>query len=129
MNTLHSANSARLLSGVHVPCYVFTNGKDLARRVSQVVTAVIRERNALGQRAVLGLPTGSSPVGVYRELIRMHREEGLDFSNVVTFNLDEYFGLERDKLQSYYRWMHEHFFNFVNIPSESTHLPDGMVPA
>src|SRR5919107_411915 len=119
MNTLHSANSARLLSGVHVPCYVFTNGKDLARRVSQVVTAVIRERNALGQRAVLGLPTGSSPVGVYRELIRMHREEGLDFSNVVTFNLDEYYPMAPESIHSYHRYMRENLFNHINVKPEN----------
>ncbi len=65
---------------------------------------------------MLGLPTGSTPVGMYRELIRMHREEGLDLSNVVTFNLDEYYGLEPDRLQSYHRWMFEHFFDHVNIP-------------
>jgi glucosamine-6-phosphate deaminase len=123
-----SASPARL-PGTEIPCYVFDSNLTLARQVAEMVAAVIRDRKAQGQKAVLGLPTGSTPVGVYRELIRMHREEGLDFSNVVTFNLDEYFGLERDRLQSYYRWMHEHFFNFVNIPAESTHLPDGMVPA
>jgi glucosamine-6-phosphate deaminase len=67
-------------------------------------------------------------VGVYRELIRLHREEGLDFSNVATFNLDEYYGLQPTQLQSYHRWMHEHFFNDVNIPAENIHIPDGTVP-
>lgn len=93
-----------------------------------MVATVIRERQALGQKAVLGLPTGSTPVGVYRELIRMHREDGLDFSQVVTFNLDEYYGLGADRLQSYHRWMHEHFFDHVNIPAENIHIPDGTVP-
>ncbi len=77
---------------------------------------------------MLGLPTGSTPVGVYRELIRLHDEEGLDLSNVVTFNLDEYLGLGADRLQSYRRWMHEHFFKFVNIPTENIFIPDGMTP-
>jgi glucosamine-6-phosphate deaminase len=94
------ATAARPLLGTHIPCYVFESNLELARRVAQTVAAVIRERNALGQAAVLGLPSGSTPVGVYRELVRMHREEGLDFSNVVTFNLDEYYGLESDRLQS-----------------------------
>src|SRR5262249_13441981 len=86
------------------------------------------ERQSQGQRAVLGLPTGSTPVGVYRELARLHRDEGLDFSNVVTFNLDEYLGLGPDRLQSYRRWMQEHLFGDVNIPSENIHIPEGLTP-
>lgn len=125
MNSHYAPNSARLLPGVHVPCYVFPTGFDLARRVSQIIASVIRERNALGRKAVLGLPTGSSPVGVYRELIRMHQEEKLDFSNVITFNLDEYFGIAPDALQSYHRWMNEHLFAHVNIPPEQIHAPQG----
>jgi len=93
-----------------------------------MIAHVIRERNSVGQNAVLGLPTGSTPVGVYRELIRMHREEGLDFSGVVTFNLDEYYGLRPDSLQSYHRWMHEALLDHVNIPEENVHIPDGTVP-
>ena len=104
-------SAARRVPGAHIPCYVFESDQELARNVAQTVAGVIRERNAFGQRAVLGLPTGSTPVGIYRELIRMHREEGLDFSGVVTFNLDEYYGLQPDQLQSYHRWMHEHFFD------------------
>ena len=77
---------------------------------------------------MLGLPTGSTPVGIYRELIRMHREEGLDFSRVVTFNLDEYYGLGAERLQSYHRWMSETFFDHVNIPPENIHLLDGTTP-
>jgi glucosamine-6-phosphate deaminase len=96
--------------------------------VAGIIAQVIRERAAQGQKAVLGLPTGSTPVGVYRELIRLHREEGLDFSNVVTFNLDEYLGLGEDRLQSYRRWMHEHLFKDVNIPPENIHIPDGLTP-
>ncbi len=101
---------------------------ELCLRITASIAAVIRERNSFGQRAVLGLPTGSTPVGVYRELIRMHREEGLDFSGVVTFNLDEYYGLAPDQLQSYRLWMQETFFNHVNILPENIHVPDGTVP-
>ena len=111
-----------------IPAYVFETGKDLARHVALLIARVIQERNELGQKAVLALPTGSTPVGVYRELVRLHREENLDFSNVVTFNLDEYYGLASDALQSYHRWMHEHFFSQVNVPSDAIHIPDGMVP-
>ena len=125
---LSSNTKARRVPGVKLPCYVFDHGSELARHVARIVAGVIRERNELGQTAVLGLPTGSTPVGVYRELIRMHRDEGLDFSHVETFNLDEYYGLYRDQLQSYHRWMREHFFNHINIPDRNIHIPDGMVP-
>jgi glucosamine-6-phosphate deaminase len=101
----------------------------MARHVAQIVAAVIRERNSLGQQAVLGLPAGSTPLSVYRELIRMHREDGLDFSRVVTFNLDEYYGITRQTLQSYRRWILEHFLNHVNILDENIHIPDGTIPA
>jgi len=122
------AETPRRVAGTRLPCFVFDLNAALARHVAGTIAAVIRERCAAGQRAVLGLPTGSTPVGVYRELIRMHREEGLDFSRVVTFNLDEYYGLARDQLQSYHRWMHDHFFRHVNIPAENIHIPDGLVP-
>lgn len=120
--------TARRVCGTKVPTYVFEHPNDLARSVAQTVASVIRERNSFGQNAVLGLPTGSTPVGVYRELIRMHEEDGLDFSGVITFNLDEYYGLSGDQLQSYRRWMHETFFNHVNILPENIHIPDGTVP-
>jgi glucosamine-6-phosphate deaminase len=126
--TAATTSSAHQVPGTRIPCYVFDSNRDLARSVAQTVASIIRERNSFGQKAVLGLPTGSTPLGVYRELIRMHREEGLDFSGVVTFNLDEYYGLQRDQLQSYHRWMFEHFFNFVNIPPKNIHIPDGTVP-
>ncbi len=116
------------LPGTALPSYVFESHEHLARHVAGIIAQVIRERAAQGQKAVLGLPTGSTPVGVYRELIRLHREEGLDFSNVVTFNLDEYLGLGEDRLQSYRRWMHEHLFKDVNIPPENIHIPDGLTP-
>lgn len=78
--------------------------------------------------AVLGLATGSTPVRLYKELIRMHREEDLDFSQVTTFNLDEYIGLPKDHPQSYVRFMHEQLFAHINIPEENIHIPDGMTP-
>jgi glucosamine-6-phosphate deaminase len=117
----------RPLPGAELPVFVFDSHQDLGRHVAQLVAAVIRERAAQGGRAVLGLPTGSTPVGVYRELIRMHQNEGLDFSHVISFNLDEYYGLNADALQSYHRWMFEHFFNHVNIPRENIHIPNGAV--
>ncbi len=114
--------------GTNLPTFVFETPDNLARHVASIVAGVIRERNALGQYAVLGLPTGSTPVGVYRELVRMHQEEGLDFSRVITFNLDEYYGLAADALQSYHRWMREHFFRHVNALPENIHIPSGSTP-
>lgn len=107
------------------PCFVFQQPAALAVHVARIVAGVIRDRNALGLKAVLGLPAGSTPVGVYRELVRMHRDEKLDFSHVVTFNLDEYFGVQANRLQSYRRWMNDHFFSLVNIDSAAVHFPDG----
>ncbi len=111
-----------------LPCSVFSTSEGLSRHVAEIVASIIRERQSHGDTAVLGLPTGSTPTGVYRELVRMHQEEGLDFSNVVSFNLDEYYGLKPDQLQSYHRTMHEVFFRHVNIRPENIHIPDGTVP-
>jgi glucosamine-6-phosphate deaminase len=74
---------------------------------------------------VLGLATGSTPIGVYRELIRMHREEGLTFKRVVTFNLDEYYPMKRDSIHSYHRFMWENLFDHIDIDPKNVHIPDG----
>lgn len=123
------AGNATAIRGTSPRCVLFENVHVMARHVAQIVAAVIRERNSLGQNAVLGLPAGSTPLSAYRELIRMHREEGLDFSRVVTFNLDEYYGIPADSLQSYRRWIHDHFLSQVNVPAENIHIPDsGVAP-
>jgi glucosamine-6-phosphate deaminase len=101
---------------------------EIAAEVAARVRRIIEDKNAAGGRAVLGLPTGSTPIGVYHELIRLHKEEGLDFSNVITFNLDEYYQIEPDSLQSYHRFMRENFFDHVNVPEESIHIPKGNIP-
>jgi glucosamine-6-phosphate deaminase len=93
--------------------------------VAKEIDKLIRARNAAGKQTVLGLATGSTPVSLYRELIRLHKEEGLDFSRVITFNLDEYYPMPKEDPHSYFRWMHETFFNHVNIPWENIHIPDG----
>lgn len=92
------------------------------------VADLIRRRDADGERTVLGLATGSTPVPFYRELIRLHKEECLSFKNVVTFNLDEYYGLSRDHPESYYRFMRDQLFDHVDIPDDQINLPDGTVP-
>jgi len=123
----HQVCAAQRAAGTRVPTYIFTSNRDLARSVARTIAAVIRERNSFGQNAVLGLPTGSTPTGVYRELVRMHREEGLDFSGVVTFNIDEYYGLHPDQMQSYHYAMRRALFDHVNIPPGNIHIPDGTV--
>jgi len=92
------------------------------------IAALIRERSAAGRQTVLGLATGSTPVPLYRELIRLHREEGLSFTHVTTFNLDEYYGLPRDHPESYYRFMQDQLFDHVDIPEHQINIPDGTVP-
>ena len=92
------------------------------------VAAMIRERAAASGRIVLGLATGSTPVPFYRELIRLHCEEGLSFANVTTFNLDEYYGLPRDHPESYYRFMRDQLFDHIDIPDSQINIPDGTVP-
>jgi glucosamine-6-phosphate deaminase len=102
--------------------------EDLARLVAARIATLIRERRAAGKNIVLGLATGSTPIGVYRELIRMHDEEGLSFTNVVTFNLDEYYPMAPDNMHSYHRFMWENLFDHVDIPKANVHIPRGNVP-
>jgi len=94
--------------------------------VSKAAAVLVAERIRRKPNLVLGLATGATPIGLYRELIRMNREEGLSFSKVTTFNLDEYIGLPRTHPQSYYQFMWEHLFRHIDIPSRSVNVPDGM---
>ena len=107
---------------------ILPDHEKIAREVAGRMAAIIRRRGRERGKAVLGLATGSTPVGVYRELVRLHRAEGLDFSNVVTFNLDEYYPMEPGSRQSYRRYMCENLFDHVNLPLEQTHVPRGDVP-
>lgn len=102
--------------------------KEGSQAVAQQIAALIREKQAANEPCVLGLATGSTPKYLYTELVRLHKEEGLSFKNVVTFNLDEYYPIEPDALQSYNRFMKEHLFNHVDIPEGNYHIPDGTVP-
>lgn len=103
----------------------FANSVAASKHVAKEIDKLVRARNAAGKPTVLGLATGSTPVGLYRELIRLHKEEGLDFSRVVTFNLDEYFPMPRESQHSYFRWMHETLFGHINVKWENIHIPDG----
>jgi glucosamine-6-phosphate deaminase len=108
---------------------VFPGSAGASQAVARDIASLVRARQAAGRTAVLGLATGSTPLGLYAELVRMHREEGLSFSNVVTFNLDEYYPIQPANPRSYRHFMQAHLFDHVDIPAGSTHVPDGTVAA
>ncbi len=112
----------------HIPTEIHPSADAACRGLAREIAALIRERAVQGRPAVLGLATGSTPVRLYRELVRLHREEGLSFRNVVTFNLDEYHGLGRGHPESYWRFMHEQLFDHIDLPAQNIHVPDGTVP-
>lgn len=112
----------------HAPLAIFASSQDASRTVAAEIAALIRSRQAEGKTAVLGLATGSTPVSVYAELVRLHREEGLSFANVTTFNLDEYYPLPPEHPQSYRQFMRTHLFDHVDLDPARTHVPSGTVP-
>jgi glucosamine-6-phosphate deaminase len=107
---------------------IYQGADDACAVVANAIAALIRQRNDEGKPTVLGLATGSTPVRLYRELIRMHQEEGLSFAKVITFNLDEYYGLDGDHPESYRRFMQDQLFDHVDFKPENLHVPDGTVP-
>ncbi len=111
-----------------IPVFIFEDDDEIASLVASRIVALIHERAAEGRTVVLGLATGSTPVGVYRELIRAHHEEQLSFANVITFNLDEYFPMDPNSIHSYHRYMREHLFDHVDIPEANIHIPRGDIP-
>src|SRR5262245_25908988 len=112
----------------HIRTVVVEDHEDIARLVAMRIATLMRERAASGEQTVLGLATGSTPIGVYRELIRMHRDEELSFENVVTFNLDEYYPMPKDSIHSYHRFMWENLFSQIDIKPENVHIPPGEGP-
>ncbi len=108
-----------------IPVRIFDDAEEIATVIASRIVDLVQRRAAEGRTAVLGLATGSTPVGIYRELIRAHREDGISFENVVTFNLDEYVPMRPDSIHSYHRYMREHLFDHVDIPEENIHLPRG----
>ena len=105
----------------------YKSSLEASNLVAQEIANLIRDKQRENKKCVLGLATGSSPIKVYEELIRLHYEEGLSFENVITFNLDEYFPMDKSNIQSYFYFMHEHLFNHVNILPENIHIPDGNI--
>lgn len=104
---------------------VYPNADDASVYVADRIAQLVKLKQEQGQFAILGLATGSTPKGVYRELVRMHQNEGLSFQNVITFNLDEYYPMHPIDNQSYMAFMKQHLFDHIDIPSHHIHVPDG----
>jgi len=126
-NKVESINR-RLTYYEKIPTVIYEESSDASVAVASEIAKLIREKDKAGKKTVLGLATGSTPIRVYDELVRMHQEEGLSFQNVITFNLDEYYPIEPNSLQSYVRFMNEHLFDHIDIPEENVHIPDGTIP-
>src|SRR5437763_5312290 len=109
----------------HIPVTVYRSSRQASQAVAHEIAALIQLKAARGERTVLGLATGSTPTSVYDELVRLHREDGLSFRDVLTFNLDEYWPMQPADLQSYRRFMREHLFDHIDIPPQNVHIPDG----
>lgn len=106
---------------------IFKSSEIASKIVAQEIASIILEKQSKKENCILGLATGSSPIKVYEELIRLHQEEGLSFYNVITFNLDEYYPMEKDNVESYHYFMHENLFKHIDIKPENVHIPDGMI--
>lgn len=108
-----------------IPARIWDDPNTASIHIAQTIANAIKEKQSKGDHIVLGLATGSSPMKVYEELVRLHKEEQLSFRNVYTFNLDEYYPIHSTAPQSYVRFMDENLFNHIDIPKENIHIPDG----
>jgi len=108
-----------------LPVRIHRDARGASRALAEEIAALVRSRAREGRRCVLGLATGSTPTTLYEELVRMHREEGLSFANVVAFNLDEYWPMQPHELQSYRRFMREQLFDRIDLDQAHAHVPDG----
>ncbi|GGF04078.1 glucosamine-6-phosphate deaminase [Hymenobacter cavernae] len=112
-----------------IPTTIYPDSELASVAVARDIVQLMQQRQAEGRPCVLGLATGSTPTRLYEELVRLHQEEGVSFQNVITFNLDEYYPMAPDSLQSYVRFMHEYLFDHIDIRPENVHIPDGTVSA
>ncbi|MBN8786898.1 MAG: 6-phosphogluconolactonase, partial [Terrimonas sp.] len=108
-----------------IPCRIFSDYKEGSKFAAEEIAQLIKQKQAEGKKAVLGLATGSTPKTLYAELIRMHKEEGLSFKNVITFNLDEYYPIDKNAIQSYHRFMKVNLFDKIDIDQNNCHIPSG----
>jgi glucosamine-6-phosphate deaminase len=111
-----------------LPVTVYPDSTIASHQVANRIASLIKQKQAKGEQTVLGLATGVTPIEVYEELVRLHKEEGLSFKNVVTFNLDEYYPMKPDSLQSYVTFMKQNLFNHIDIDLKNVHIPDGTLP-
>ncbi|HEY1113717.1 MAG TPA: glucosamine-6-phosphate deaminase [Chitinophagaceae bacterium] len=111
-----------------VPLSIFPSIKEGSHYAAREIASLIKEKQSRGETCVLGLATGSTPITLYAELVRLHKEEGLSFRNVITFNLDEYYPIDNDAIQSYNSYMHRLLFNHIDIDKANIHIPDGELP-
>ncbi|MBK8699637.1 MAG: glucosamine-6-phosphate deaminase [Saprospiraceae bacterium] len=118
----------QLKSFEKIPIKLWINPEEGAIHIARYIALCIRQKQQDNENIVLGLATGSSPIKVYNELVRMHREEGLSFANVITFNLDEYYPMKADANQSYVKFMHEYLFSHIDINPANIHIPNGDLP-
>lgn len=110
-----------------IPVKIFSSADEGSVYVAKVIANLIKEKSQRGEKTVLGLATGSTPKSLYQELVRMHREEGLSFQDVITFNLDEYYPMEPASRHSYHYFMRKNLFDLVDIDPKNYYLPDGTV--
>src|SRR6201989_2719106 len=115
--------SSHYVPHTRIPTLVFPTSTQASRHVALMIESLIRQNNSANRPTVLGLATGSTPTGLYRELIRLHKETGLAFSRVNSFTLDEYFPMSPDDHHSYRRFMDETLFKHINIRPENVHVP------
>jgi len=111
-----------------IPVQIFPTLHEGSAFAAQEIAELIRDKQSKGEMCVLGLATGSTPKTLYSELVRLHKEEGLSFKNVITFNLDEYYPIENDAFQSYNSYMQRHFFQHIDIDQKNIHIPNGALP-
>jgi glucosamine-6-phosphate deaminase len=111
-----------------IPIKIWENADEGAINIARYIALRIKQKQEDNEHIVLGLATGSSPIKVYNELVRIHKEEGLSFYNVITFNLDEYYPMKPDADQSYFKFMYEYLFNHVDVKPENIHIPNGNLP-
>ena len=108
-----------------IPVKIYPDLKEGSLFAAKKIADLIKEKQKKKEKCVLGLATGSTPKTLYEELVRMHKEESLSFKNVITFNLDEYYPIDNDALQSYNSFMHRHLFDHIDIDPKNIHIPNG----
>lgn len=111
-----------------IKTHIYDDSSQASKAVASEIVELIKAKAKKGEHCVFGLATGSSPMTVYKELIRLHKEDNISFKNVITFNLDEYYPMRPEELQSYVHFMNEYLFDHIDIPKENINIPNGTIP-